>query len=240
MPDSRDDQDLESMLSELAETLTALQNEVESSGPPQRPPLRPPSLREVMRFTEQQTIPTLVAILEANVRLLELAGAALRALDPERSMSSGGSANQALSAASGISTERLSSGLADLRSALAGTEATNPEARELLEEADRLSAELRERLEDVDSGRDQAADTAAESTNAVSIDVVEAGEESGEADDSPAEPDIDAELDSIRDEVHGKTDESAVESEDEGTENSGPQGDEADEKSATDEDDERA
>jgi hypothetical protein len=83
MTDRRDDDpDLESMLSELAETLSALQNEVEPSRPPQTPPMRPPSLREVMRFTEQQTIPTLVAILEANVRLLELAGAALRAMDP--------------------------------------------------------------------------------------------------------------------------------------------------------------
>jgi hypothetical protein len=240
MPDRHDDDpDLESMLSELAETLSALQNEVESSRPPQRPPMHPPSIRDVMRFTEQQTIPTLVAILEANVRLLELAGAALRAIDPERSMRTGSNADSALSTASGISTERLTSGLSDLRSALAGAEATNPEARELLAEADRLSAALRERFENVDSDPEQPADTPAGSTDAVSIDVVETGEESDEDEDSPAEPDIDAELDSIRDEVHGKAKESPDERADEGAEETGASTDD-DEKSAPDEDDERA
>ena len=256
MTDRRDDDpDLESMLSELAETLSALQNEVEPSRPPQTPPMRPPSLREVMRFTEQQTIPTLVAILEANVRLLELAGAALRAMDPDRSVSKGSNADRALSAASGISTERLTSGLSNLRSALAGAEATNPEARELLAEADRLSAELRERLETVDSGRNRSAETDVGSEGAVSIDVVEAGEEAvGDGEEAPAEPDIDAELDSIRDEVRGDEDghedeerregeegrEGEERREGEGAENVEGSADEAEERSADAEDDENA
>lgn len=240
MSDRRDDDpELEPLLAELAETLSALQSEVEPSRPGRTPPLRPPSLREVMRFTERQTIPTLVAILEANVRLLELAGAALRAMDPERSVTEEGSTlDRALEAGNGVSTDRLASGLTDLRDALAGAEATNPEARELLTEADRLSAEVRDRLresteresastadestafgrDDSDDDRGDDGDRGDRSDGVVSIDVMDAESEAApadaetanpeqeEADEEPAGPDIDAELDSIREEVRGGTD----------------------------------
>ena len=199
MTDRRDDRDLEPLLTELAETLSELQGEVENEHQRRSPSMRPPSFREVLRFTEQQTIPTLVAILEANVRMLELAGAALRAMDPERSTSNRETAQRALDTGR-VSSERLASGLSDLRSALAGAEATNPEARDLLAEADQLSAEIRERLQEADAD-DAATDTEAE--GGVTIDVADAGEVDDEETDQAPEPDIDAELDSIRDEVRG-------------------------------------
>lgn len=203
MTDRRDDRELEPLVEELAATLSALQEEVDS-GPARSPPLRPPSFREVLRFTERQTIPTLVAILEANIRMLELAGAAMRAMDPERAVDEGATAHRALEGGR-VSTERLAAGLSDLRSALAGAEATNPEARELLAEADRLSAEIRERLEEPDTeGRASGTDTPAEG---VSIEVEDASEVNGEGGSSAPEPDIDAELDSIRDEVRGEAEE---------------------------------
>jgi hypothetical protein len=215
MSDRRDDEALEARLSELEETLTALRGELADEGGRTRgptPALRPPSLREVMRFTERQTIPTLIAILEANVRLLRLAGGALRALDPERSVSEGdGALDSAVAAGGEFSTEQLSSGLADLRDALAGTEATNPEARRLLSEADRLSAEVRERLRaaETDSGPatgERAAGASDESLDrGVSIDVADATEDTEDAADAP-EPDVNAELDSIRDEIRGDED----------------------------------
>lgn len=195
----RRDEDLEPLVAELAETLSALQEEVERSRPG-RPPMRPPSFREVLRFTEQQTIPTLVAILEANVRMLELAGAALRAMDPERSVSDGETAQRALDTGR-VSADRLASGLSDLRGALAGAEATNPEARDLLAEADRLSAEIRERLQEADADGEAARETGTE--RGVSIDVEDAREDDDDGEDAAPEPDIDAELDSIRDEVRG-------------------------------------
>jgi len=198
MTDRSDDRELEPLLAELAETLESLQEEVTDDHRRRSPPLRPPSFREVLRFTERQTIPTLVAILEANIRMLELTAAALRAMDPDRSTGEGETAQRALESGR-VSADRLASGLSDLRSALAGADATNPEARELLSEADRLSAEIRERLQEGDVGGDTGEE-------AVSIDVERASEEDGEQeeeDDSAPEPDIDAELDSIRDEVRG-------------------------------------
>lgn len=201
MTDRRDDE-LEPLLRELAETLTALQEEVKDEHRRRSPPLRPPSFREVLRFTERQTIPTLVAILEANVRMLELAGAALRAMDPERSVSEEETTQRALDTGR-VSADRLTSGLSDLRGALAGAEATNPEARALLAEADRLSAEIRERLQNADADGD-AKGTGEAADNGVSIDVEEERKGDGENDvDAAPGPDIDAELDSIRDEIRG-------------------------------------
>lgn len=237
MTDRRDtDPELATMLSELEETLTELRGRLDEgesapggqSGSDRRreagrregPPLpRPPGMREILRFTEQQTIPTLIAILEANIRLLRLAGAALRAVDPERSAvepREDGAVSRALDVGGRLSTDRLSSGLEELQSALSGTEATNPEARQLLEEAERLSEDVREQLRQAEGGRrrvDRGSDAGAtksapgDSSGPVQIEVEDAtendDEESAEDDETDSGVDVDAELDSIRDEVRG-------------------------------------
>ncbi|WP_435115979.1 DUF7547 family protein [Halolamina sp. C58] len=225
MTDRRDpsEDDLRARLDELESTLTELREELDDDrrqpptiphglpGGGRRPP-RPPRLRDVLRFTEEYTIPTLISILETNVRLLRLTGAALRALDPERSAAPGddGAVRRAIDAGRGLSTDRLTSTLEELNDAIAGTEAPDPEARELLSEAESLSAEIQERLRDAneaaDAGR-KGDDSGAAGDDAVSIDVADDGEpdaggDVAESDGSP-EPDVDAELDSIREEVRG-------------------------------------
>lgn len=234
MTDRRDpeEEDLRELLADLESTLVELRGELddERRDPPRiprglpgggRPAPRPPGLREVLRFTEEYTIPTLVSILEANIRLLRLGGAALRALDPERSavQSAGGdgAVGRALDAGRGFSTDRLASGLEELNDALAGTDAPDPEARELLNEAESLSAEIQERLRDARSARGRsvdrpgAVDDSFQRDDAVHIDVEEGGVGDG-GDEEPSEddphddtpsPDVDAELDSIREEVRG-------------------------------------
>ena len=226
MTDRRDpaEDDLRARLDELESTLTALREQLDDDqgqqptiprglpGGGRRPP-RPPRLREVLRFTEEYTIPTLISILETNVRLLRLTGAALRALDPERSAapSSDGAVGRAIDAGRGLSTDRLTSTLEELNDAIAGTEAPDPEARELLSEAEALSAEIQERLrkanEAADAGRKAEGNT--EDDDAISIDVADGSKRDAdgdaESDDSP-EPDVDAELDSIREEVRGSED----------------------------------
>ncbi|GAB7013159.1 hypothetical protein JCM18549_14300 [Halolamina salina] len=231
MTDRRDpsEDNLRDRLDELESTLTALREQLDDDrrqpptiprglpGGGRRPP-RPPRLREVLRFTEEYTIPTLISILETNVRLLRLTGAALRAFDPERSAapSEDGAVQRAIDAGRGLSTDRLASTLEELNDAIAGTEAPDPEARELLSEAEALSAEIQERLRDANAAAD--ADRERDGNRAegdgVSIDVADgsegeadsATEETAESDDSP-EPDVDAELDSIREEVRGSEDE---------------------------------
>lgn len=227
MTDRRDpaEDDLRDRLDELESTLVELRAELDDDrrdapriprglpGGGRRPP-RPPRLSEVLRFTEQYTIPTLISILETNVRLLRLGGAALRALDPERSAvpdDGDGAVRRAIDAGRGLSTDRLARSLDELEDALAGTDAPNSDARELLSEAEELSAEIQDRLREAtdaaDARRKRSDDDSEDGS--VSIDVSDAGgatDTEDESGDTP-EPDVDAELDSIREEVRGSDDE---------------------------------
>ena len=227
MTDRRDpaEDDLRARLDELESTLTTLREQLDDDprqpptiprglpGGGRRPP-RPPRLRELLHFTEEYTIPTLISILETNVRLLRLTGAALRALDPERSAapSDDGAVSRAIDAGRGLSTDRLTSTLEELNDAIAGTEAPDPEARELLSEAEALSAEIQDRLRDAneaaDAGREERRNRD-DADDPVSIDVADGSEgaDSDAEESASPEPDVDAELDSIREEVRGTEDE---------------------------------
>lgn len=245
MTDRRDPEaeDLRELIADLEATLVELRGELDEEQRDQptiprglpgagRPAPRPPGLREMLRFTEEYTIPTLISVLETNIRLLRLGGAALRALDPERSAvrEAGDSAvGRAIDAGRGFSTDRLAEGLSELNDAVAGTEAPDPEARELLQEAEELSTEIQDRLREAGrqpggpggdrtgSGRgsaDSGRGRADSGDDAVHIDVTrgdddtgasESTDENGESADTP-EPDVDAELDSIREEVRGAGD----------------------------------
>ena len=241
MTDRRDpsEEDLRARLDELESTLTERRDQLDDEparptiprglpGSGRRPP-RPPRLREVLRFTEEYTIPTLISVLETNVRLLRLTGAALRALDPERSATpdDDGAVRRAIDAGRGLSTDRLASTLEELNDAIAGTEAPDPEARELLSEAEELSTEIQDRLRDAtesaDTRREQSEDTDDSADDAVSIDVADAGEgeNADEQSDGNPEPDVDAELDSIRDEIRGSEDEEPSDDADDANEQSG-------------------
>lgn len=241
------DESLPELLDSLEETLATLRAELgpDSGGPPTPPfgrgrrpprPPRPPRMREVLRFTDEYTIPTLLAILEANVRLLRLAQAGIRALDPERSVlgesddrddeaSLGGELRRAAGDAGRLSADRLASSLSDLQRALEEADAPeNPDARGLLTDARALSAEIEQRLREsreqtdltrFDRRRHERTNRDADTTP-VRIEVTdgdEADEETGEADDVDAEPgvDVDAELDSIKEEMGRNAERDATE-----------------------------
>jgi len=266
MTDRRDPDpgELRELLADLESTLVDLRGELDDDrrdvpriprGLPGggRPAPRPPRLREVLRFTEEYTIPTLISILEANIRLLQLGGAALRALDPERSAVPGspdgaGAVSRAIDAGRGLSTDRLTASLDELNDAIAGTDAPDPEARELLSEAESLSTEIQERLRAASDRVETRSERATgQADDAVHLDVAEGSVEdenvegesedftSGggtttESTDSPA-PNVDAELDSIREEVRGPSgngdDEAAPEDEESTDDENGTDRDEA-------------
>lgn len=250
MTDRRDPEaeELRRRIADLESTLVELRGELDEEGTEQptipqglpgggRPAPRPPRLREVLRFTEEYTIPTLISVLETNIRLLRLGGAALRALDPERSaVREGGDSavGRAIDASRGLSADRLADGLSELNDAVAGTEAPDPEARELLTEVEELSAEIQDRLRETgrEPSRSERSEGSSSEDDAVHIDVTrgtddtDAGEdtdEKGESADAP-EPDVDAELDSIRKEVRGAAEDEGEEPEDDDAES----GDDAD------------
>lgn len=173
MSDARAD-DLADRLDDLEATLAALREELEGSRR-RGPPRRPPSPRELLRFTEEYAIPTAIAMLEANVRALELLRAGIRATDPDAAADSVTSAvRDGVSGVSRATLDRLDRGLAELESSLAsGGTPRNPEARELVAEARRLNDEIADRL-------------------------AAAGDTGG---DEPVRIDVESELDAIREEV---------------------------------------
>ncbi|OYR80084.1 hypothetical protein DJ72_13040, partial [Halorubrum distributum] len=86
--DPRDD-DLEERLDELEDVLGELRADLRETERDRRGPPRPPRLSELVRFTEQYTIPTIIALLETTIKSLELLQGTLRLADPGRSVAEG-------------------------------------------------------------------------------------------------------------------------------------------------------
>ncbi|WP_227354550.1 DUF7547 family protein [Haladaptatus salinisoli] len=201
-----DRDDLEERVEELETTIRDLRSEL------RQPPRgafglpRPPTPREVLSFTGEYAIPTLVAMLEANVRALKALQQILRLVDPERGQTRearselGSRANRV----SRATLDRLESTLEEVEGALTeGGLPREPAARRLLEDARKLSEDIRE---EVSAGRERAD---AERDAARAIDIEDAGGDEGGEDESAMEDgedekpevDVDAELRSIRKEL---------------------------------------
>jgi hypothetical protein len=203
---SRDDEELAVLLADLERTLTDLREVVDEDVRGGRPPRRrPPTPGEILRFTEEYTLPTVIALLEATVQSLELLRAVLRLAGP---VSSTDELQRRLESRDGPETAALRDALADLRDALTGADLPEDSAaRSILTDARELTTEIDERLEESgnDRRRERRADRErAPSGRGVAIDVEEEGEDA---------VDVDAELDSIKREMTEEegdgTDESA-------------------------------
>lgn len=195
-----DTEDLEASVRELSETLEQLRSELRE---PPRGPLglpRPPSPGELLRFTEEYTIPALISLLETNIRLLELLAGAIRVADGRplegsdafadagrRSLDYVDEGREGLAAASRETLRRLDDALAELQEAAAGGAPDDPAVQDLLTEARSLRTEVDERL------------AAAESQ-----DVETTGHEGDEAESVAI--DVDDELETIRRQVDGPDD----------------------------------
>lgn len=175
-PDATDrDEDLVELLDDLEATLAELRSELRGetgSGPSrqfsprrsrrERPGAgrdlpRPPSVSELLGFTERYTLPTLISTLEATIRALELLQGALRLVNPDRSDSSAPPRRRDTSrisrlgtGAAGVGQEAISGverALSELETALANSEVPDRASDELLAEVRNLSAEVETRLE---------------------------------------------------------------------------------------------
>lgn len=223
MTDARDDEDLAERVAELETTLEDLRDGLAEPSPPRGPfglP-RPPTPRELLRFTEQHAIPTAIAVLEANVRALKLLQGALRLTDPERAArEEAGEARTRAERVGRTALDRLDGALADLQSEFEdGGIPADGEARDVLRDARALSAEIRDRLatdgepgSGVEAGRDDdpggtdRAGTAPGGTDVPVDGPDRRGEESPEgrragSDADPVEIDVEGELQSIKDEL---------------------------------------
>ena len=152
--DPRDD-DLEERLDELEDVLSELRADLRETERDRRGPPRPPRLSELVRFTEQYTIPTLIALLETTIKSLELLQGTLRLADPGRSVAEGAEgAGDRLADVRDGATAGLSRSLSELRTAL--SEADLPEeaaSRSIIADARDLTAEIESRI---DEGRREA------------------------------------------------------------------------------------
>ncbi|ELZ55194.1 MULTISPECIES: DUF7547 family protein [Halorubrum] len=215
--DPRDD-DLEERLDELEDVLGELRADLRETERDRRGPPRPPRLSELVRFTEQYTIPTLIALLETTIKSLELLQGTLRLADPGRSVAEGaGEASDRLADVRDGASAGLSRSLSELRTAL--SEADLPEeaaSRSIIADARDLTAEIEARIDEgrreADAARDRRAGRdrdrnrgrddgegnetdrrADDDESPVRIDVTEPGEgDDGEPSDSETATDSDA------------------------------------------------
>jgi len=197
------DEDIAARLDELATILDDLREDLRESD--RRAPPRPPRLTELLRFTEQYTIPTVIALLETTITSLELVRGALRLVDPEgrldderRRARDADTSGASLDAVRDGARTGLARSLSELQRAL--EEANLPEetvSRTILEEARDLSAEIETAIEgaetDADANRrpespksktdrrESTSDrTSAETPDTVHIDVTGPGEDAND------------------------------------------------------------
>lgn len=199
---SRDDEELAVLLADLERTLTDLRSAIDEDvrrgrrderWDERRPRRRPPTPGEILRFTEEYTLPTVIALLEATVQSLELLRAVLRLAGPG---STADDLRTRLESRGAPETAALRDALTDLRDALTGADLpSDSAARSVLTDARELTAEIDERLDEAatERGREGATRRDREpSTRGVAIDVEEEGDEA---------VDVDAELASIKESV---------------------------------------
>jgi hypothetical protein len=178
MSDSSGD-DVTALLTDLVTTLRDLETAVEPRTERGRP--RPPTPKELLRFTSDVTIPAAILVLRTNIEALKLLRRAIRLAErrPVAEDSTGDAVRARAAELSSVTLRRLDGALTEIQRAVEGTP-EDEDARELLEEARALRADLADRLQDADERR--SADGADDSLSSVSVDV-------------------DAELQSIKDDI---------------------------------------
>jgi hypothetical protein len=205
------DDELADAVRELSRTIDDLRTELDGSRPRSRPPLRPPTPRELLRFTDEVALPAALAALETSVRALEAFQRSLKVVRTERE------ARERTSAAAEATSERasdlrrttlsqLDTVLAELqRAASGGGLPADDEARDLLAEARELRDDVDSRLRDVTDRESDSSDLErSDSGSGIRIDIedgepTDGGTDSEPTGDADSAVDVDAELETLRD-----------------------------------------
>lgn len=199
-----EDDELAAAAEELAATLDELSGELRGAprGPLGLP--RPPTPTEVLRFAEGYAIPTIVAILEANIRVLDMLARVLRVADG-RPLD--GSGRDGIERASRTTLQKLDGALSDIQTAIEGGEPSNPDVARLLDEARSLREEIDDRLPEATAEPSTMDGTKDRSTHGSASDEDTDGEAAVASDeDDGIKIDVDAELESIKQNVSDSPD----------------------------------
>jgi Sec-independent protein translocase protein TatA len=179
---NRDDRDLRALVEDLDETLTTLRSELDEDGQQREGRPRPPTVGELVRFTEEYTIPTTIAVLEAAVAALELLRGLLGLVSPN------GREERQVGGASDAALRGVERTFSELRRALREVDlSADRETSDVVTEARELTSAVEQRLAEERSGREEADETQAK--QGVAIDVDE------------ATVDVESELRSIREDL---------------------------------------
>jgi hypothetical protein len=176
------DTEMTRLVGELVNAVEELQSELEPTGGP----LRPPTPRELARFTSEVTIPAIILVLETNVRALRLVQRALRIAEGRDTDRGGSVARERATALGRATVDKLDDALTDLQDALDGRP-PDDEAREVLGRVRDLQADVEAEL-----AADSTPDMDGASTDTESEDA--AGEER-------VDVDVDAELEALKDDL---------------------------------------
>ncbi|MEF8882851.1 MAG: hypothetical protein V5A34_10060 [Halapricum sp.] len=148
-----EDPDVEQQVAELSRTVEQLRQELRRERRPSLAP-RPPRLPELREFTSEVAIPGLVLLLETNVRALKLLQRTIRLAD-DREADRGTSVSERAEKVGSAALARLDDALGEVQSALE-SQPPDSEARDLLEDAQQLQAEIEQQL---DASEGRATDT---------------------------------------------------------------------------------
>ena len=191
------DDDLESRLDELERDIEALADTIDRRQP--RGPFgvpRPPTPSELLRFADEAAIPAGIAILQANIRLLEALRQAIRLLESGEQARRRG--NEIGTEAATMRTQVLNqfdAAITELEQAIQGTPADVPghdilaDARSLRDDLESRIAETEQRS--VETAVDQQEEPDSSASEATTIDI-EAELESIKQEQSSDEDDEDA------------------------------------------------
>ncbi len=218
------DDELAEAVDELARTLAQLQGELESR---RRSRFRPPTPGELLRFSDEVAIPTLLAILEANVRALEAFQKGIKLVRTEREVRdrAGETAGTTRSRANDLrrtTLSQLDAALVELQRAVGdGTLPREQGASELIEEARDLRDEVDRRLRD-------AGDAIDEESTVQTIEIDDESTDAADDNDAATDVDVDAELETLRDQYAPDHEDDGSPDEDERTDSSSDDGTGAD------------
>jgi small-conductance mechanosensitive channel len=192
---------------------------------------RPPSPREFLEFADEVAIPATIAILEANIKLLEALQRAIRLADKERAVREGSKEARDRATDLGVETvDRLDSALSDLQRAIEdGPLPDDEDARDVLSEARSLRDRLDERVRDATEQADAARNGGSATEIDINSDEESEADEDVSADEVPDDEDedppvdVDSELEYLKDE-YGEESDGAASGEDTGEDDDGKTG----------------
>jgi len=137
--DGEPGQDLSSQVNDLRRTLEELESEVDRDSL-----LRPPTSRELLRFTSEVTIPAILLVLRTNIETLRLLQRTLRIADGRDVSDTVGSRAESIAS---TALSQLDETLSNLQDAIEGR-TDNSRSQELLDDARGLRDEIEQSLDD--------------------------------------------------------------------------------------------